>query len=165
LGKITALLASAFILFGCANSSLSPTSRMLSENTALVSLTGNQPADRDKVYVTTLAEAARLARTHGYQYFIILKADDHSVTTFKYMVGQNIPYDFTGRGNTRSFGSTNLSPANMGGTTFMTPGKSVPYLKPGLEITVKMYHQGEIDAHQDGVWNIDFIPEEAAFQP
>jgi hypothetical protein len=138
---------------------------MLTENTALVSFVGSKPADRDRVYAGTLAEAARLARAHGFQYFTVLKADDRSVTIDKYTLGQNIPYDFTGRGSGRSFGSSNLSPANMGGATFMAPGKAVPYLKPGLEITVKMYRRGEIDSRQDGVWNIDFIPDEVGIEP
>jgi hypothetical protein len=165
MGKFPALLLSALTLVGCMSTSSSPTSTMLSENTALVSSLGGGPADRDKVYAVALAEAARLARARGYQYFTILRADDRSVTIPKYMLGQNIPYDFTARGSGRAFGSTNLSPANMGGATFMAPGKAVPYLKPGLEITVKMYRRGEIDSRQDGVWNIDFIPNEAGIEP
>ena len=165
MGKILVSLALILFVTGCASPDSSPTSTMLTSNTGVVSVLGNKPADREKVYAATLAEAARLARMHGYQYFIVLKADNRSVTTPKYMLGQTIPYDFTGRSTTKALGSTNLSPAYVPGATFMGPGKTVPYVKPGLEITVKMYRQGEIDAHQDGVWNVDFIPDEAAIEP
>jgi hypothetical protein len=46
----------------------------------------------------------------------------------------------------------------MAGGALAGPGKTVTYVKPGLEITVKMYRRGEIDSNQEGVWNVDFLP-------
>lgn len=146
------------LLAGCVNA----TGMMLTDSTAVVSAQGPASSDREVVFESALAEAGRLARTYGYQYFIVLKLDERSVTTTKYTAGETIALTITGHvGRTPAISAT-LSRANMPGGTLMVPGTSVTSVKPGLAITVKMYRRGEIDSRQDGVWNIDFLPGAAA---
>ncbi len=149
-----AIVLTVLLLAGCMNATV----MMLSDSTAVVSALGSASSDRDSVFESALAEAARLARTHGYQYFIVVKVDDRSVTTAKYMLGPSIPYSVNGHMSRSPVGLSALSPANMPGGTLTGPGKSVTSVKPGLAITVKMYRQGEIDSYQEGVWNVDFLP-------
>jgi hypothetical protein len=153
-----AIVLTVLLLAGCMNT----TGMMLTDSTAVVSALGSASSDRQIVFESALAEAARLARTHGYQYFIVLKVDDRSVTTTEYMLGEPIPYTVTGHQSRNPAISFSLSQANKAGGTLTGPGASVTSVKPGLAITVKMYRQGEIDSQRDGVWNIDFLPGTAA---
>ena len=151
-------LAIVFIVLPLAGCMSDAISMMLTDSTAVVTALGSASSDRETVFESGLAEAARLARTHGYQYFIVLRVDDHSVTTTKYMPGASIPYAVTGHTSRNAASLTTLSQANMAGGTLMGPGMSVTSVKPGLAITVKMYRRGEIDSQEDGVWNVDFLP-------
>ena len=72
--KFIAMAACAVLLAGC----VSARSTMLTENTAEVTVSGAHPNDRDEVVSTTLEEAAKLTRMHGYRYFVILMAEDAS---------------------------------------------------------------------------------------
>lgn len=149
-----AIVLTVLLLAGCMNA----TGMMLTESTAVVSALGPASSDREIVLESALAEAARLARIHGYQYFIVLKIDDRSVATTKYTEGENILLTVTGHVSRSPAITPVLSRASMPGGTLMVPGTSVTSVKPGLAITVKMYRRGEIDSRQDGVWNIDFLP-------
>jgi hypothetical protein len=149
-----AIVLTVLLLAGCMNA----TGMMLTDSTAVVSALGSASSDREIVFESALAEAGRLARTHGYQYFIVLKLEDRSVTRTNYMLGDTIPYAVTGHASRNPAISITLSQANMPGGTLTGPGMSVTSVKPGLAITVKMYRRGEIDSQQDGVWNIDFLP-------
>lgn len=154
-----AIVLTILLLAGCMNA----TGMMLTESTAVVSALGADSSDREVVFESALAEAGRLARTYGYQYFIVLKVDDRSVTTTKYTAGETIPLTITGHVSRSPAITATLSRANMPGATLMVPGTSVTSVKPGLAITVKMYRRGEIDSQRDGVWNIDFLPGPTAF--
>ncbi|MDE2473501.1 MAG: hypothetical protein KGO48_00465 [Alphaproteobacteria bacterium] len=153
-----AIVLTVLLLAGCINA----TGMMLTDSTAVVSALGPASSDREVVFESALAEAARLARTYGYQYFIVLKLDERSVTTTKYTAGETIPLTITGHVSRSPVITGTLSRANLPGGTLMVPGTSVTSVKPGLAITVKMYRRGEIDSRQDGVWNIDFLPGAAA---
>jgi hypothetical protein len=149
-----AIILTVLLLGGC----MSATGMMLTDSTAVISALGPASSDRGSVFDSALAEAGRLARTHGYQYFVVLKLDDRSVTTTRYMPGEAIPFDLTGHVSRNPAVTPILSPANMAGGTLAGPGKALTYVKPGLEITVQMYRQGEIDSNREGVWNVDFLP-------
>ena len=43
-------------------------------------------------------------------------------------------------------------------STYAAPSTAARDVRPGFEITVKMYREGEIDSHADGVWNVDSLP-------
>jgi len=142
------LAACVVVLAGCAAAQ----STMLTDNTALVSAIANSTAPHDKVIEDALTEAARITRAHGYQYFIILKAEDASRSGTITVPGQQFANQTA---HVRPFGATSLSAPNVSGATFTTPGKTVPYVRPGVEVTIRMYRQGEIDPRMDGVWNAD----------
>jgi hypothetical protein len=152
--RALALIMTALFLAGCMNA----TGMMLTDNTAVVSALGAASSDRDMVFESALAEAARLARAHGYQYFTIVKTDDKSITGVKYVPGDTIPSGNSARGNTRPLGLSNLGMQNNPGTSYTTPSMSARFVRPGFEITVRMYRPGEIDSRKEGVWNIDFLP-------
>jgi hypothetical protein len=148
-----AIVAATLLLTGCMNA----TGMMLTDNTAVVSSLGAASSDRDMVFESALTEAARLARAHGYQYFTILKTDDKSITGVQYVSGDTIPSGNSARGNTRPLGLSNLGMQNSS-ASYTTPSTSVHFVRPGFEITVRMYRQGEIDSRMEGVWNVDFLP-------
>ena len=148
-----AIVLTVNLVAGCMNA----TGMMLTDSTAVVSAQGAASSGLDSVFNSALAEAARLARIHDYQYFVVLKVDDRSITTAKYVPGEAIPFDLTGHMSRNPVIRNILSPANVAGGTLMGAGTSVTSVKPGLEITVKMYRRGEIDSNQEGVWNVDFL--------
>ena len=41
------------------------------------------------------------------------------------------------------------------GANYVTFSRNVSYLRPGLDITIRMFREGEIDPQIMGVWNID----------
>jgi len=148
---IVALAAYALLLAGCADVH----SAMLSQNTAIVSARGASAGDHDKIIEGALAEAAKLTRAHGYQYFVVFKAEDASRTGIISLPGQTIDNE---KSHARPLGTTNFGAPNLPGAAFTTPGRKLPYFKPGLDITIEMYRPGEIDPRLQGVWNADIAP-------
>jgi hypothetical protein len=147
------LIAAAFPLAACANAS----GMMLSENTGVVSALGSASSDLESVFETALIEAGNLARAHGYRYFTVLKTEDKSITGTQYVPGETIPAGSSLRTSTRPVGSTTLE-SHSASSIYGTPAVGVPYVRPGFEVTVRMYRPGEIDPRMEGVWNIDFLP-------
>jgi hypothetical protein len=136
--KFLALSAALFLLGGCTASR----SVMLADDSAMISAFGRSPDDREKVIQDVLAEAAKTTAAHGYQYFIILKAQDTSRTGILTVTDQ----------------TSNRTAAN----NFSKPGanyaqfsRNGSYLRPGLDITIRMFREGEIDPRIMGVWNTD----------
>jgi hypothetical protein len=156
-----AIILTVLLLGGCMNAA----GMMLTDSTAVISARGSASSDRGRVFDSALTEAGRLARSHGYQYFMVLKVEDRSVTATRYMPGETIPFGLSGHQSRSPVITPILSPANMAGGTLTGAGTSVTAIKPGLEITVKMYRRGEIDSNQEGVWNVDFLLGAARTQP
>ena len=156
-----AISLTVLLLGGC----MGATGMMLTDSTAVISAQGSASSDRGSVFDSALAEAGRLARDHGYQYFMVLKVEDRSVTTTKYTPGETIPFGLNGHVSRNPVVTPILSPADMAGGTLTGAGRSVTSVKPGLEITVKMYRSGEIDSNQEGVWNVEFLLGAARRQP
>lgn len=154
--KAFSVLAAALAVAGCTSTSTNIV--MLSDDTAVVSTLGKPTDDRSKVIASALAEAAKLTRAHGYQYFTIIKGEGLSVNGSTYIPGETIPIIISNRAGARPLASTSLSAPNQSGSTYTTPSSDVPYVRPGLAITVRMYRPGEIDSRLDGVWNVDFVP-------
>jgi hypothetical protein len=136
--KFLALSAVLILLVGCATSK----SVMLADDSALISAHGSSPADREKVIQDVLAEAAKTTAAHGYRYFIILKAQDASHSGVA-----SVPDRIAVRA-----GPPNLSRP---GASYVASSRNVPYLRPGLDITIRMFREGEIDPTIMGVWNSD----------
>lgn len=136
--KFMCLFSAFLVLGGCT----APHTTMLADDSALISVFGSGPDDREKVVQNALAQAARATAAQGYRYFIILKAQDVS------RMGTMIVHDQTG---------PRSGPNNIGkpGTNYVTFSRNVTYLRPGLDITIRMFREGEIDPLIMGVWNIE----------
>ncbi len=126
------------LLSACA----APKSTMLAENTAAISVVGRSANDRERVIQDALAEAGKITREHGYQYFIIVRAQDASRTTTALLDDQTV----------RRSSATNLSKP---GANYVTVTRNLMFRRPGLDITIRMFHEGEIDPRIQGVWNVD----------
>jgi hypothetical protein len=146
------------LLTGCA----SIRSTMISSDTALISVVGQNENDRARVVNTAVAEAARVTREHGFRYFVILEAANASQSGARVQQGETIPNTIT---TVRSFGNANLNTIHLGGATYTTPDRKVTYVRAGLDVTIRMYHEGEVDPRKQGVWNSAIIPRGAATAP
>jgi hypothetical protein len=127
-----------FVLCGC----VAPHSTMLADDSARISAFGRSPQDREKVIQEVLAEAGRATLQQGYRYFIILKAQDVS------RMGTMTVHDQTG---------PRTAPSNLSrpGANYVMFSRNVTYLRPGLDITIRMFREGEIDPEIKGVWNTE----------
>ena len=135
------------LLAGCAGSG---ESMMITDDTALISVSGANGDSRDKLVSASLLEAARTTQAHGYRFFTVLAADDAPRVTHKivppayiYQTGFTDPRADRAMMRAKRSDHGNLTPV----------GESVAYARPGLDITIRMYREGEIDPAKDGVWN------------
>ena len=69
----------------------------------------------------------------------------------------------TAQSNT--FGSMTTTTGVYSGSTYTTPASAVPFVKPGMDIVIKMFREGEIDPRTPSVWDADSILAEAARHP
>ena len=147
--KFIAMAACVVLLSGC----VSARSTMLTENTAEVTVSGAHPNDRDEVVYATLEEAAKLTRMHGYRYFVILTAEDASHWGSTIVPGLVLNYNRNARPAGTPIPGLQHSPS----ATFTTPDTSMPFITPGLMITIQMYREGEVDPARQEVWNPEVI--------
>ena len=147
--KFIALAACVVLLSGC----VSARSTMLTESTAVVTVSGAHPNDRDEVVSGTLEEAAKLTRRHGYRYFVILTAEDASHWGSTNVPGLVLTYNR----NARFIGAPIPGLQHAPSATFKTPDTSMPFITPGLMITIQMYREGEVDPGRQEVWNPEVI--------
>jgi len=146
MGKVGILAILAGLLAGCVTPNAEGT--MLNDNTALISSTGS--VDRMEIVDNALKGAANVTSAHGYRYFVILTADNTSTSTTMFVPGLRLQMP-----SNRSFGRTNFFTAT--GATYTAPDRMVTRFKPGLDIIIQMYRQGEIDPNILGVWNADVV--------
>ncbi len=148
--KLSPLAICAILLTGCA----SARTTMITEDTALITVLGQNDSDRTRVVDKALAEAARVTRDHGFRYFVILDAADASQKGTRVLPGHTIPFEPP---SNKSYSSTNLSSSYLGRATLTTPDQRVTYVRLGLDVTIRMYHEGDVDPKSQGVWNTDVI--------
>ncbi len=127
---------------------------MITEDTALITVVAQNDNGRAKVVDRALAEAARVTRDHGFRYFVILDAADASQMGVKVLPGQTLPLQSINR---RGFSATNLNRSYFPGATYMTPDQRVKYVRLGLDVTIRMYREGDVDPKSQGVWDTDAI--------
>jgi hypothetical protein len=138
------------LLAGCA----STRSTLLSDDTALVSVSGQVGTERTALVRQSLVEGARVAHAHGYHYFVVLAADDVKRVITRTVPGTNI---FNASTSSRYYGNASPSPASRSGNSYSAADISFDETSPGLDITIRMYHEGTIDPAMDGVWNSETI--------
>lgn len=143
--------AMALLLSAAASGCARPIeSMMITEDTALVSVIGKNPEDKNKVIESSLQEAARLTASKGYRYFVILDTADASVTGERTEPPRPTQRE---RNITTPTAAGQLNTAPVYRDYFRFPGRKVTYLRPGIDITIRMYREGEIDPKSQGVWN------------
>lgn len=135
---------------------------MITEDTALISVLGQNAGNQAKIVDRALLEAARATRDHGYRYFVILDAADASQKGQKLVEDQTLPAQIA---TARAFGQTNLSSQYLPGATYKTPDRRVGYVRLGLDLTIRMYRDGDVNPQTQGVWNPDVILGAAAQAP
>ena len=128
---------------------------ILTDDTALISVLGQGAGDSEKIFNEALAEAARATRAYGYRYFTVIDTADTTQRGVKIRQGrqihlQNIP------GSERGGGSI-LSSNYIGGATYTSPDRRIPYVRLGLDITIRMYRDGDVNPASPGVWNSDIV--------
>ena len=150
MGRFSVLAVCVCILAGCA--AVGAEGTMLSDNTALISATGRSVEDRAEIVDNALKEAANVTSAHGYRYFTIISADNTSTSMTVAVPGQRYFIQMPGNRAAATFG-----PAAYAGGMYTGPDRTVTRFKPGLDIIIQMYRQGEIDPSQQGVWNADVV--------
>jgi hypothetical protein len=134
----------SILLAGCTTTQ-NTQSTTITEDTALVSFVGESGDDREKLVDGAISEAAKVTRDRGYRYFVILDTADASQVVARYVPTQILSVQNAARRR-----NTN---ANPGSYEYITPGRTVKELRPGLDIAIRMYREGAIDASREGVWN------------
>lgn len=123
---------------------------MLSEDTALVYATGNDPSQSKQVLRAALWEAAELTSARGYRYFVILTADDTTRIVTLQVPGQSYPNETN---HQRTFGTTFGNAPETPGNTYTAPDTQVQRVRPGVDLVIRMYRPGEIEPQMEGVWD------------
>jgi hypothetical protein len=145
--KLIPFAVCGILLAGCASSESE--SILIRDDTAVISVLSDSAGDRAKFIDQALVEAARMARANGYRYFVILDTADASHTVVK--VRRGLPISV----QNNPFRGTALSSNYIGGATYTLPDRRIPYVRFGVDMTIRMYRDGEVDPANPGVWNSD----------
>jgi hypothetical protein len=135
------------LLAGCTTTQTTQ-NMTITEDTALVSFVGHSGDDREKLISEAISEVAKVTRAHGYRYFVILDTADASQIVTRY-----VPTRILSVQNARRTNTNTVPNPNPGYYDYITPGRTVKELRPGLDIAIRMYREGAIDATREGVWN------------
>ena len=152
MGRLSALAICAALLSGCAT--ITAESTMLSDNTAHISAVGTSATEGAQMLDAALREAATIASAHGYPYFTVLTADNTSTTQKVRVPGQKWIIEMP---ELRGLTARSFTVADYAGGNYTTPDETITRFRPGLDLVIQMYRQGEIDPSQDGVWNSDVV--------
>jgi hypothetical protein len=127
---------------------------ILTDDTALISISHQGEGDMEKIFNDALAEAARATRAQGYRYFSIIDTADTSERGVK--IRQGVPVHIQ---DTPGFarGGSPLSSNFISGSSYRTPDRRIPYVRLGLDITIRMYRDGDVNPANPGVWNSDIV--------
>ena len=144
-------IAFAAMLAGCATPQ---NGTMLTEDTALVSIVGAAGAKHEALVNQSLADAARLTQAHGYRYFVVLASDASNNTVTRTIPGHAINQP---NNTSRPIGSGNLSSLSFPGASYSTPDREVKEVRPGIDITIRMFKEGGVNPAMDGVYSSEIL--------
>src|SRR5580765_7220688 len=148
LRKLLALVVYTVLLAGCAGAR----GMMITEDTAFLTVLGRDGDDPGRVIDKAVMEAARYTQAHGFRYFAILDAANANMTAVRVEFGQRLfaqPIS-----PQRSFA---FVPPSQASTPRMLPDQTVMYVRLGLDITIRMYREGDIDPQTEGIWRSDSV--------
>lgn len=136
--------AAALALAGCVSTSTA----MLDERTAIISGRGSGYSSAADVQQRVILEAATAARARGFRYFVIQSATDQSRSGRMYFPGQTNTY---GQGTATCTG--NFCSGTYSGQTYSTPAQAFDYVRPGQDVQIRFYREGEINPKAANVWD------------
>lgn len=129
------ILLAAALLSGC----VSAKTHMLDSRTAIISGRGTGLDSPAAVTQKVLRQAATEAQARGYEYFMVVDAQDRSA---------HGTYTTPGYANTNTFGTANCYGYSCSGsassTTRYTPGQTIATFAPGADVTVRFLHGSEV---------------------
>ncbi len=144
------LLLSISLLF--LTSCTSTDTAMLSENTAIISARGNGFSSSAGVFRDTVVEAANLTLASGYSHFAILNNQDRTRTGYLVIPGQTSTYG-SAHTTMNRFGNSGYGTTSFSAHTYSSPGSVTNIIKPGMDITIRMFRADEIDMKAPGIWD------------
>lgn len=160
----TLMLLVAATLFGCVRTN----TEMLDSSTAVISARGTAFDTPATVIKTTLTEAAQLGQQRGYAYFAIVSARDatrtativeHGTTYIRgNMSGTITGYD-------QGYGFSGSMNGSYSGVIRTTPDTLMTLVKPGSDVVVRFFREGEVDPLAPGIWNIAAVVANASDLP
>ena len=148
---IVGACATALALGGCVVSKTA----MLDEHTAIISSRGNAFASSADAIQKSLGEAAKTTLSRGYRYFAVVGSQDQTQRGNVMIPGQT-----TSSGSMSFMGNT----AMYSGSSYTTPAQSIGYVKPGVDLIIRMFSAGEIDPRASGVWDAESVLKAQATQ-
>lgn len=123
--------------------------RMLDQRTAMISGRGTAFDSMGGVTEGLVQRAAEMAAERGYPYFAVMNSADRS-STGSWTSPSTTYGSATGYTNcTGSFCTTNL---NGSATTY--PGQTIQFDRPGAEMMVRFFREGEVNPNAPGVWSV-----------
>ena len=138
---------------------------MLDDRRAVISGHGTAFDGQADVLHATLLEAASATLSHGYRYFAILGSQNTSRAGVIYTPTQSYSNGYV-NGTANVYGNTGSYTGNYSGTTTTVPGQAIPFVKPGMDVEIYMYKDGEVRPSPQ-IWDAQSImaaqPKERAF--
>lgn len=150
--KYVCLLIVAILVAGCIRTS----TQMLDERTAIITGRGTAFDKAATVQHDVLLRAAILANSRGFRYFQIVGGADQTRIATMVIPGQTYSSGYA-TGTATTMGNTTFGSANYSGSSYTTPTSVVPLVKPGMDVTIRMFRQGEVYPGQPGIWDAQSI--------
>ena len=146
--KIVLATALALTLSACVTAETA----MLDERTAVISGRGGGYTTAAQVQQRVLLEAAESATARGFRYFMVVAAQDATTRSIV-----DTPSTTTGQGSatTNCFMGTCRTSLNTSATT--SGGGAYEIIRPGADVQVRFYRDGEIDPSTPGLWDAQSI--------
>jgi len=142
--RVFLLAAVSLAIAGCVSTSTA----MLDERTAVISGRGSGYSSPAQVQQRVLLEAAQTAQARGFRYFAVISSTDQSTRGQIVTPGTNQTTGSVFGSCTGPFCSGTYS-----GQTTVTPAQVFDFVKPGQDILIRFYREGEVNANARGVWD------------
>ena len=121
---------------------------MLDHRTAIISGRGDGYSSQASVVQRVMVEAATAAQARGFRYFAVLDSTD---TTRRGAVA--LPTNTYGQANAQTTCNYAYCNSSATGSSSTYGGGVMEVVRPGTDLQVRFYNDGEIDPNQPGVWD------------
>lgn len=157
---IRCLLVAGLIL-GCASVAgcVRTDTEMLDSSTAMISARGTAFDTPATVLKATRVAAAKVAQSRGFRYFAIVSVQDATRTATIYTPPQTHSYG-TMTGTVSPYGNVNATYTD---STYATPGSVETLIKPGSDVVIRFFREGEVDPRAQGICDVESVLAEADY--